>query len=564
MRTSRVVALLVAVALGSVLWLLVSRRERVLYVGGPILTMDATNRVVEALAVDGERIAAVGTAAELRRWADEGARVVDLKGRALIPGFIDAHSHFPGAGLSAVMADLNSPPIGTVRSIGDVVERLREQASRTSGSDWVAGFGYDDSLLTEKRHPTRTDLDRASSQHLIAIMHISGHLAAVNSRALEHLGITRDTPDPDGGRIRRDAETGEPNGVLEETAAEEVMKRILRPSLLDALKILRRANELYLAAGVTTAQNGYASARDMQTLAWASRLGGISMRFILWPNPEATVALLDGSFTFRSPDELWVRRGAAKLIADGTIQGYTGYLGQPYHVPPGDDPGYRGYRRTPRNELIERVVRYHTQGWQVAVHGNGDAAIDDILDAFEAAQRAQPRKDARPVIVHAQMAREDQLDRMQRLGAIPSFFVLHTYYWGDRHRDIFMGPERAARISPARSAVERGMHFTFHADTPVVPMEPLRIVWAAVNRRSTSGAVIGEAQRIEPMLALRAVTIDAAYQYFEEQEKGSIEAGKLADLVILDRWPLQDPEHIDQIRVLETIIGGKTVYRAGS
>jgi predicted amidohydrolase YtcJ len=291
-----------------------------------------------------------------------------------------------------------------------------------------------------------------------------------------------------------------------------------------------------------------------------SRVGLIPLRMVLWPMPPAADAMLDGSFEF-SPDGLWVRRGAVKIIADGSIQGYTGYLSEPYHVPPGDDPGYRGYPRVPRDALIEQVVHFHSEGFQVAVHGNGDASIDDILDAFERAQAEHPRHDARHVIIHAQMAREDQLDRMAALGVIPSFFSLHTYYWGDRHRDIFMGPERAARMSPARSAILRDMHFTIHCDSPVVPMEPLRLVWAAVNRRSTSGAPIGPAQRITTLQALRAVTIDAAYQHFEEETKGSLEPGKLADLVILSRSPLEDPEHIDEIEVLETIVGGRTVYR---
>jgi predicted amidohydrolase YtcJ len=294
-----------------------------------------------------------------------------------------------------------------------------------------------------------------------------------------------------------------------------------------------------------------------------SRLGVIPIRLVLWPDQAASFALLDGRLRLPSWDPKWVRLGASKLVADGSIQGYTGYLSRPYFTAPDGDATYRGYPRIPREELAERVKRLHAAGRPIAVHGNGDAAIDDILDAFEAAQQATPREDPRFVLVHAQMAREDQLDRMKALGVIPSFFVLHTYYWGDRHRDVFMGPERAARMSPARSAAQRGLHFTLHADAPVVPMEPLRIVWSAVNRLSTSGAVIGAEQRIEPMQALRAVTIDAAAQHFEEAEKGSLEPGKLADLVILERSPLDDPERIDRIRVLETIVGGVSVWRAG-
>jgi len=535
--------------------------KRVLYRGGPILTMDAANRVVDALLVDGDRIVATGSEAELRDRSGEKKRIVDLRGRALLPGFIDAHAHFPGAGIFAVLLDLNSPPIGEVGKIDDIVERLHEKAEKTSRGKWVVGMGYDDTLLVERRHPTRADLDRASTEHPIAIWHISGHLAAVNSAALTRVGIDAKTPDAEGGRIRRDPQTGEPDGVLEENDLH-VLQPLLAPGLRDSWKIVREASRRYLAAGVTTAQNGYATRQQMKGLLRLSRLGLLPLRVILWPGQETTDALLDGSFAFRSPDPLRIRRGAAKIIGDGSIQAYTAYLTAPYHVPPGDDPSYRGYPTIAREELIELVTRYHAHGLQVAVHGNGDACIDAILDAFEAAQRAHPRRDARHVVIHAQMARDDQLDRMAELGVIPSFFSLHTYYWGDRHREIFMGPERAARMSPARSAMERGLRFTIHTDCPVTPMEPLRLVWAAVNRRSTGGASIGEAERIPPIQALRAVTIDAAYQHFEEREKGSLEAGKLADLVILDRSPLDDPEHIDRIRVLETIVGGRPVFRA--
>ena len=292
----------------------------------------------------------------------------------------------------------------------------------------------------------------------------------------------------------------------------------------------------------------------------ASRLGQIPLRLVLWPGMEAADEMLDEGTTFDSYDEEWVRIGRIKLVADGSIQGYTGYLREPYHVPPGDDPEFRGYPRIPPDELRQRVVRYHEAGLPVAVHGNGDASIDDILDAFEVANASKPFGEIGPVVIHAQMAREDQLDRMAKLNAIPSFFILHTYYWGDRHRDIFMGPERAARMSPARSAHDRGIRPTLHADSPVVPMEPLRIVWSAVNRISTGGETIGEAQRISPMEALAGVTIDAARQHFEDDLKGSLEPGKLADLVILSRSPLEDPATIDEIEVGSTIIDGDVVY----
>jgi len=372
--------------------------------------------------------------------------------------------------------------------------------------------------------------------------------------------MTDASPDPEGGLIQRDAK-GRPNGVLEETAMEP-LAALLVPGALDGVKILLAGIDRYVSQGVTTAQSGATVAGLMQMLDWASWLGVIPIRLVIFPEYTAGKAILDGELEESSWDRSRVDIGAVKLIADGSIQGYTGYLSEPYFVPPGDDPSFRGYPRIPRDELIEQVELFHSAGRQLAVHGNGDASIDDILDAFELAQQKHPRQDTRHIIIHAQMARDDQLVRMAKLGVVPSFFSLHTFYWGDRHRTIFMGPERAARMSPAASAIRHGLHFTIHCDTPVVPMEPLRLVWSAVNRKTRSGFVVGEAERITPMQALRAVTIDAAYQGFEEDDRGSLEPGKLADLVILSRSPLDEPETIDEIEVLETIVGGQTVYRA--
>jgi predicted amidohydrolase YtcJ len=534
---------------------------KTVYVGGPIVTVDGENRVVEALGIEGDRIGAVGSEAEVRAWAGEDARVVDLGGHALLPGFIDAHGHYPGEGIYATTADLNPPPIGDVGNIDDLVARLTARAEKVGAGDWVVGMSYDDTLLAEGRHPTRNDLDRVSSEHPVAAVHISGHLATVNTLGLAALGIDRDTPDPNGGRIQRDA-TGEPNGVLEETAMEDVMRPIFSPGLTGTLAMVQEANRRALAAGVTTAQSGYAS-EEILALRWLSMLGLIPLRLVIWPGAELMDRVLAGETTLPETDPLWVRIGAVKIVSDGSIQGYTGYLRDPYHLPPGDDPSERGYPRYSKEELRARVASYRAAGHQVAIHANGDASIDDTLHALEAAQLGDPQIDARSVIIHAQMTTDDQLERMAKLRAIPSFFVLHTYYWGDRHRDRFLGPERADRISPTKTAQEKGVRFTIHCDSPVVPMEPLRLIWSAVNRRTTSGDVLGAGERIDVASALRATTIDAAFQHFEETDKGSLEPGKLADLVILDRSPLAPrPQALDSIRVLETIVGGESVWRA--
>ena len=555
-----VVAALVLVV-GAVLLRALDRPGAKLYVGGSIVTMDPQNRVVEALAVDGDRIVSTGSRAELRAWAeDAGAEVIDLEGRTIVPGFIDAHGHYPGAGLAAVFVDLNSPPIGSVESIENLVTLLSQRAAETPEGEWILGIGYDDTLMLEQRHPTRHDLDRASTRHPVGVLHISGHLGVANTAALEVSGISAETPDPQGGLIRREDDSRRPNGVLEETATQPITARLV-PGFMDVLRMLERANELYLEQGVTTAQSGATAVGLVRLFDWASWLGLVPLRLIVWPTPAAADSLLAGELEAGQWNPLRLRVGAVKIIADGSIQGYTGYLREPYRIPPGDDPFYRGYPRIPRDELIERVQRYHGAGLQLAIHGNGDASIDDILDAIELAQAESPRADARHIVIHAQMTRDDQLDRMKRLGVLPSFFSLHTFYWGDRHRRIFMGPERAARMSPAKSAQARGVRFTIHCDTPVVPMEPLRLVWAAVNRKTRSDFTLGEAERISPMQALAAVTIDAAWQHFEEDVKGSLEPGKLADFVILSRSPLDDPETIDEIEVIETVIGGRTVYR---
>ena len=253
--------------------------------------------------------------------------------------------------------------------------------------------------------------------------------------------------------------------------------------------------------------------------------------------------------------------GPAKIIVDGSIQGYTGWLAKPYYVPFKGDSSYRGYPVTAPEKLTPLVMAAHRAGFQIAAHGNGDAAIDAILDAYQLAQKEFPRADARHRIEHCQTAREDQLDRMAALGVSPSFFVSHTYYWGDRHKNIFLGPDRAKRISPLKSALKRGIKFSLHSDCPVTPVSPLFCVFAAVNRLTRNGEVLGPEFRLTPEEALRAVTADAAWQTFDERIKGSIEVGKLADFTILAENPLTvSPERIKDIKVKEVIIGGLSVF----
>ncbi|MFO1267972.1 MAG: amidohydrolase [Rubrivivax sp.] len=531
---------------------------QIVYRNGTVLTLDGENRVAEAVAVRDGKIVAVGRSADIDRFVGSGTTVVDLAGKTLIPGLYDAHSHLSIAGIWGLYdANLNSPPIGGVSSIADLLDALRRQQARIGEAAWITGWGYDDTLLTERRHPTRADLDRVSATRPILVSHVSGHLAVANSAALALAGITGQTPNPPGGVIRKDA-AGQPDGVLEETAGALVRKHQPALSAAQLQQGIRAAGQEYAARGITTANEGAALPANMRAMEAVAQAGGLAVRVVAWPMLETMAEVEKIAYTSGR-----IRIGGIKDFADGSIQGFTAHLAHPYHTPYHGDANYRGFPRHPRERLAERVTAVYKAGRQSLIHANGDEAIADVLYALRKAREAYPRSDARPVVIHSQMAREDELDEMKALGAIPSFFVLHTYYWGDRHRDIFIGPERTARISPTRSAAQRGLRFTLHTDTPVVPMEPMRLVWSAVNRVSTSGAVIGAEQRITPLDALRATTIDAAYKNFEERERGSIEVGKWADLVLLSDNPLTvDPRTIKDIRVLQTVLEGRTVFRA--
>jgi predicted amidohydrolase YtcJ len=563
MKTLLKVVLGLVAVLGFSLWWFItpsSPPEHRVFINGQVLSMDGDNRVFEALSVRGERIDHLGTSGEIQALITDGTVVTDLGGKTLLPGFVDAHGHFPGSGLGVVAVDLNSPPIGQVTTMAGLQERLREKLAGKDDENWLSGFGYDDTLLAEKRHPTRDDLDAVSSEVPVYIMHVSGHMGVGNSRMLELMNITGDREDPVGGVIARRPGSREPIGLLEETAHMAIADRMLNFSISDGIRMTMAANDEYIAQGVTTAQSGGVDESMATGVASLSRFNVIDLRLVLFPFYDMLGQdLLSGEFDPASIESDMLDVAAVKIVADGSIQGYTGYLSEPYHVAYKGDTDYRGYPAVPRDDLIKAVADFHRAGFQLAVHGNGDASIDDILDAFELAQAEHPVEDPRLILIHSQMARDDQLLRMKELGVTPSFFSAHTYYWGDRHRDIFMGPERAARMSPTKSAENIGLRYSVHLDTPVVPMQPLQMLWSTVNRRSTSGAEIGPEQRVSPMNALRAMTIDAAWQVFQEQRVGSLEPGKLADIVILDGDPLT-VEDVRTLSVVETIVGGRTVY----
>jgi predicted amidohydrolase YtcJ len=547
-------ALLSPVALGAV---------DSVFSGGPIITLDADDRVVEALAIEDGRIVAAGSLESVMALADDGTRRIDLAGAALLPGFFDSHSHANFIGLQALSANMLPPPDGDGADIAALQSMLREYMDtepllqRETG--WVIGFGYDDSQLAEGRHPTRHDLDAVSADVPILLIHQSGHLGVANSAGLQLAGVGPETADPDGGAFRREADGATPNGVAEEYAFFRLIFAALANATAETQdRMLIAGTEMMARFGYTTAQEGRADPQSMATMARVAARGDLAIDLVAYPD-ILTIDTTDPSLTYRDH----YRIGGVKLTIDGSPQGKTAWLASPYHVPPlGQGPDYAGYAAIDAATTRASVLRAFENGWQILVHANGDAAIDAFIDAVRGARQAYPEVDNRPVLIHGQTLRADQVEELDELGIFPSLFPMHTFYWGDWHRDSVLGPARAENISPTGWVRERGMMFGSHHDAPVALPDSMRVLSATVTRRTRSGDILGPLQRVDVPTALRSMTIWPAWQHFEEDRKGTLEPGKLADLVVLSHNPLAvEPGMLADIEVRATYKEGELVYR---
>lgn len=530
------------------------------FYNGNIITMDQAMPRAQAILLKGGVIEKVGSNDDVLALLPDNSPKTDLAGKTMVPGILDAHGHFPAEGIYAVAADLNSPPLGNNLNMSHVIQSLKNKADNTSPGEWVRGFGFDDTTIAEQRHITVQELDAISTEHPIFVFHISAHMAVVNSYALNLLGIDKHTPNPEGGEYHKD-EKGELTGLLLENAHQKAKQTALKFSTLEALRVTKFATKRYLQQGITTAQNGLLQKSTFDLVTLTAKMDLYDIRQIIWPASDTMDAILSGEKNTKAFNDTFFKLGAVKLVADGSIQGYTGYLSHPYHEPAHDrSDDYVGYPLQGRQTLIDLVEKYHKEGMQIAIHGNGDASIDDIIAAIDNAQQKYPKVDPRFIVVHSQMVREDQLLEYKRLGITPTYFNTHVYYWGDRHRDKFIGPERAQRISPMASTQKLGIKFTTHSDSPIVPMTPWLNAWNAVTRETHSGNVLGLDQAVDRKTALEAMTIDAAWQVFEEHSRGSLEAGKLADFVILEKDPLASTQNLKDPNVLATWIGGIEAY----
>lgn len=535
-----------------------------IFSGGPIVTVDEDRPTAEAVAVgpDG-RILKVGSLADVEDLAGPDTERTDLAGRTLVPGFVDGHCHVLQFGAQAVGANLLNPPDGTTQTIDDVVEALRGFAAGpdVARTGWIFGVGYDDSLLG--RHPDRDDLDKVSTELPVIAVHISGHFCAVNSVGLERSGYTADTPDPEGGIIRRREGTTEPNGVLEELAAMPVTIGAIRPATPDdAVYFVRRGLELAKSYGYTTAHEGRAFRENHEGMVGLAQAGVFDIDVVSYIDYTAK-DVLDGEWHSRDYRDRY-RAAGLKITLDGSPQGRTAWRTTPYLLPPdGQEQGYAGYPAIPDTaEVSALFAEAYDKGWQVLCHANGDAAADQMIEAMLPHAERTGAMDRRHVLVHGQLIRIDQLDTFAALGVIPSLFPMHTFYWGDWYDEI-IGPDAAQRISPTRSALDRMPVITSHTDAPVALPNLMQILWSTVNRVSRSGKVMGPDERLTVEEALKSITIWGAYQHFEEGTKGSITEGKLADLVVLSDNPLTvDPMQLNTITVVETVKEGRTVWSA--
>ena len=540
--------------------------KQTIYYGGDIITMAGdTPSYIEAVVTREGNIIFTGSKAEAMATYEGKAEEVDLKGKTMLPGFIDGHGHVYNVGLQALSANLLPAPDGESNTVEDIKRLLKEWITNNQSfiekTGWVIGFGYDDSQLD--RYPTKEDLDEISTEHPVIIIHQSGHLSVVNTKGLEMAGYTAETKDPKGGKIRRVSGGNEPNGVLEEIAHFNVLIAKFLPKIDTQIQdeMLLKGQQLYASFGYTTAQEGRSTPDGTGAMERAAEKDELILDIVSYADILSNRAAAESKYQGKTYTNKY-RVGGLKLNLDGSPQGKTAWLSHPYLIPPEGEPhSYHGYESMTDEEAYEHVADAYKNNWQIMAHCNGDAAIDQYIAAVAKANKTFGNEDRRTIIIHAQTAREDQLDSFVAEHIFPSFFPMHTFYWGDWHVNSVLGKERAYKISPTNSALKKGLKFTSHHDAPVALPSSIRVLSATVTRVSRSGEVIGPEERVTTYEGLKSLTEWAAYQHFEEATKGTIEKGKVADFVVLDKNPLKiDPMELENLKVIAAYKNDEVIY----
>lgn len=570
--SGRLAALLLVAALG---WACAGSHgappaERIadaIYTGGPIVTVNDAQPTAEALAVKDGRILAVGARAEIERaHRGDATKLVDLAGRALLPSFIDAHGHYVSALTVAQQCNLYAPPAGPGKDVPSIVAALEAFAAekKVAKGELIQAYGYDENVMPDGRLLNRDDLDAAFPDNPVIVGHVSMHGAVLNSAALAKYGYSAKTKTPPGGVIVRKPGTNEPWGLIMETAYLPVFAALPKPTREQELEWSRAGQMLYAQAGITLAHEGATHASDLELIQRATAAGANVIDIVVHPFMTDLDAIVAAN-----PVAGWgqydrrLKIGAVKITADGSPQGKTAYFTTPYLTGgPSGEKNWRGEPTMPQADLEALVKRVFDLNVPLIIHTNGDAAIDAFLAAYEKARAGDPSRPWDVTTIHTQFLRKDQIPSFVRWGIRPSFYTLHTFYFAAAHT-ANRGAEQAAYLSPMRDAIDAGLRPTNHSDFYVAPLDQTFMLWSAVNRVPREGGVLGPDQRVTPLEALKAQTLWAAEQYGEQDRRGSLEPGKLADLVILSANPLAvEPMAIRDIRVLETIKEGRTIYAA--
>jgi predicted amidohydrolase YtcJ len=538
-----------------------------LYVGGDIVTLNDAQPRAEALAVKDGRILAVGTRADLvMKYQGPASRTVDLKGKALLPGFIDPHSHYIAAIPLAMQANVFAPPAGPGADPASIVAALAKfrDAHKVARGEVIQAYGYDDSAMPSGTGLTRYDLDQAFPDNPVVVGHVSMHGAVLNSAALKKYGISAATKTPAGGVIVRKPGSQEPLGLVMETAFIPVLHQLPRPDAAAEHDGSVAAQKLYASFGITTAQEGATHEADLELMQRVGAEGANLIDIVAYPFVTDFDAILA-----KNPVASWghyvdrVKLGGGKITLDGSPQGRTAWFTTPYLTGgPGGERRWVGEPTFPEDYVKAFFKKVYELGLPLNAHANGDAAVDLLLRAHLYAAGADPARDRHLTVIHSQFVRADQLDKYAQYHITPSFFTLHTFYFAAAHVRN-RGAAQAAFLSPMRAAIDRGLRPTNHTDFVVAPLDQMMVLWSAVNRVTREGGVLGPDQRISALESLKAITVNAAAQYLEQDSKGTLEPGKLADLVILDANPLTvEPMAIKDIKVVETLKEGRTIYAA--
>ena len=544
-----------------------SKETSKLFYNGDILTMEGDSpQYAEAIVAQNGKIVFVGSKSEAEAKFKDSEKV-DLKGKTLLPGFIDPHSHFGMVSNTMGQVDLNPKPVGNVTTIQDILENLKKykEDKKIPDGEWIFGWGYDDGELTEKRHPTKKDIDKVLPNNPVYLQHTSGHMGVANTLGLEALKVSAASKNPEGGTIVRFPNSTDPTGLVQETAMYPFVRLMMEKLDSKQAEFFDTTQDYYASNGITTAQDGMTSRASITFFQSQADAGKFKIDLIaLAGYSELESNLVDATLHFKTYKNGFKTQGT-KIVADGSPQGKTAFFSKPFLTEvPGCHHDCRGLPSLSQQDLNKLFESAYAKDNQLFIHCNGDATIDMVILAHEKACKKlnQPLdKDRRTIVIHSQFVRPDQLDTFVKYNMEPSFFTNHAYFWGDVHVQN-LGKERANFLSPMVTARKLGLKPTNHSDATVTPINPIFTIWTAVNRVSRSGAVIGAAERATPYLALQAITSFAAYEFFDENLKGTLKNGKLADFVILDKNPLKvKPIEIKNIQVIETIKEGKTIYK---